>query len=497
MTKWKELLYLLKQAAIYGHTSSLLAWDVQTYMPKDAGPGRDGIFAFMATKTAEKLQNPRVGDILAELADDAELDQNQRRFIARMTDICQRTRAVPLGLVRALAEATSRAEREWRKARKTSSFAMFLPHLIEVFSLVRAKADAIGFSDHPYDALLPDFEPGMTAKMAKETLLPLRQPLSELVRLIGSKPAPEHAFLKGYFPPERQLLLAGIVARRCGFDFDQGRLDQVPGHPMTITTGPKDTRITTRLFPQEMSPGLFAAIHETGHALYCQGMDSLFDWVFLDTGLSMAIHESQSRMFENIVGRSLPFWKFFFPTLQAMFAPSFDDVSAEQLWKAVNVVKPSLIRIEADEATYNLHILLRMELEMAMLDRSLNPADLPEAWNAKMEEYLGIRPDNDANGCMQDIHWSHGYCGYFPTYALGNLLSAQLWATIEQEIPGLADEIARGNLGSLLEWLRKNVHQWGPVYTLPELTQQVTGQPLNPEIWLAYINNKYAQVYDL
>jgi len=494
MTKWKELLDLLKQAAIYGHTSSLLAWDVQTYMPKDAGPGRDEIFAFMATKAAENLQNPKIGDILAELVSDTESDQ---RFISRMTDIHQRTRAVPLDLVKALAEATSRAERKWREARKASSFAMFLPYLIEVFDLVRAKADAIGFVDHPYDALLPDFEPGMTTKMVKKTLLPLQQPLSKLVRLIGSKPPLENAFLKGYFPPERQLLLAEIMARRCGFNFDQGRLDQILGHPMTMTTGPMDTRITTRLFPQEIFPGLFAAIHETGHALYCQGMDPQFDWVFLDTGLSMAIHESQSRMFENIIGRSLSFWKFFFPTLQAMFTPSFDDVSVEQLWKAVNVVKPSLIRVEADEVTYNLHILLRMELEMAMLDRSLNPADLPEAWNAKMKEYLGICPDNDAAGCMQDIHWSHGYCGYFPTYALGNLLSAQLWATIKQKIPGLIDEIARGNLGSLLEWLRRNVHQWGPVYTLPELTQEITGQPLDPKIWLAYIKNKYAQVYNL
>lgn len=492
------LLGLIRPAAYYGHTANLLMWDKETGMPKGAGPDRDEILGFVATKATETFIDPRIGETIENiLSRRDELHPNQLRLIERIDAIYGRAKAVPLDLVRKWNETTSRAQRYWTEARARSDFSIFLPHLEEVLKLLRERAQSFGYKDHPYNAIVPDYEPGVDVAELQRILLPLREPLSGFVSQLTSVTPPDNSCLTGAFPTAEQMRLSRAIIKQMGFDFNIGRMDGVAGHPMTIPTGPKDTRFTTRFSPENLYAGLFASIHEGGHCLYCQGMDPIFDWLYIETGISMAIHESQSRMWENIVGRGMPFWRFFFPQVQTLFAPSFDGVTIEDFWRAVNVVRPSLIRIHADEVTYNLHILLRFELELALLSGDLKPADLPEAWNEKMEEYLGIRPENDAEGCLQDVHWSRGYFGYFPTYTLGNLLAAQLWETITDEIPDIEDEISQGNLNVLLEWLRSKVHHWGMAYTLPQLAEEVTGLPLDSSVWMEYILNKYSEVYGL
>jgi carboxypeptidase Taq len=402
-----------------------------------------------------------------------------------------------LELTREWNETTSAATRHWKEAREKSDFSMFLPHLERVLRLLRERAEVLGYEEHPYNAVMVDFEPGMTVTEVQGILLPLREPLVDLVAKLKDREQPDTSCLVGDFPEDRQLEFSRAILRRIGFDFNTGRIDGITGHPMTIWCGPDDTRLTTRFSRTELGDGLFASIHEGGHGIYDQNADPLFNDLFTDQGfVSMGIHESQSRTYEEILGRGLPFWQFFFPQLQAFF-PSFDRVSLDAFWRAINVVMPSLIRIHADEVTYPLHILLRFELELAMLKGDLKPADLPGAWNDKMEEYLGIRPANDAEGCLQDVHWSQGYIGYFPSYALGGLMTAQLWEAACQAIPNLAERISRGNFSDFLDWLRTNVHELGYAYSLPELVQKVTGKPLDPQVWLTYILDKCVDVYKI
>jgi carboxypeptidase Taq len=493
----QELLDLLRQASYYGYTANLYIWNREVAMPKGAGPDLDKLYSLMATKSTEMLIAPRIGDVLEELQSrQSELDPNQVRIVQRLAEIYRRAKAVPLGLVQAWTEATSKAHRFWTQAKRESDFRIFLPHLETVLHLAQERARAFGFTDCVYDALVPDFEPGMTTAELQTILLPLRDPLSNLAQRIAQAEPINTACLTGNFPVERQMMTAMAALNWMGLDFERGRLDAVLGHPMTITLGPNDVRLTTRLDPNVFGPGFFAAIHEGGHVLYEQGKDSIFDWIYLDSGVSMAIHESQSRMWENLVARGLQFWNCFWPTLQAIM-PSFNQVEFEAFFEAINAVKPGFIRVQADEVTYNLHILLRFELELALLNNDLAPADLPGAWNDKMQEYLGITPPNDAQGCLQDIHWSQGYFGYFPTYALGNLMAAQLWNTIKREMPTLEDDLAMGNFATLLDWLRINVHAQGPAYTLREMAEETTGEGLGANHWLQYIAAKYSAIYEL
>jgi len=306
---------------------------------------------------------------------------------------------------------------------------------------------------------------------------------------------PDEKIFKGHFSKRLQKKLSLEALKVIGYDFNKGRLDTAP-HPFTETVGPEDVRVTTRFVLKDLAPALFAPIHEGGHALYSLGKDSLLKWVKLDTDYSLGLHESQSLMWENIVGRSLSFWKFFYPKLQNIF-PRFRNIALKDFYRAINTVKPSLIRIDADEVTYNLHVILRFEIEEALIKGEIKVKDLPELWNKKMKEYLGVVPKNDAEGVLQDIHWSLGCFGYFPTYMLGNLYAAQLFATAKREIPELEEEIAKGNLSVFLEWLRMKVHRFGLIYEGPELIREVTGESPTLKFWLDYIKEKYSKIYDI
>jgi len=373
---------------------------------------------------------------------------------------------------------------------------VFQPHLEKVVELRREYASYFQPYDHVYDPLLDDFEPGLKTADVKAIFNTLRPRQVELIKAISAAKQVEDGFLKLEYADAAQWEFGKDVVTRMGYDFNRGRIDRVM-HPFTTGFGIDDVRITTHIYPNMVTSALFSTIHEGGHALYEQGIDHKYRRTPLATGASMAVHESQSRMWENLVGRSLSFWKFFYPKLQAKFPTQLGNVSMEQFYKAVNKVSPSFIRTEADEATYNLHIMLRLELEIALMEGTLAVKDLPEAWNSRMKDYLGIVPPNDTKGVLQDVHWSGGMIGYFPTYALGNLISVQLWEVINRQIPDLDDQITQGKFEGLLGWLRENVHKTGAKYEPQELVQKVTGSKIDPHPYLRYLTTKYSAIYGL
>jgi carboxypeptidase Taq len=318
----------------------------------------------------------------------------------------------------------------------------------------------------------------------------------ELIRAIGERPQVDDSFLHQSFNEQKQWDFGVEVITKIGFDWQRGRQDR-SAHPFTTNFGIDDVRITTKFLPDFVSSAIFSSVHETGHALYEQGIDHALERTPLAGGASLALHESQSRLWENLVGRSYPFWQHFYPRLQELFPAQLGNVSVDAFYKGINKVQPSLIRIEADEATYNLHIMLRLALEIPLIEASLPVKDLPEAWNARMREYLGVTPPSDKNGVLQDIHWWGGMVGYFSTYALGNLISAQLWERLNQDIPDLAEQIRQGEFSSLLGWLRANIHRHGSKYKPQELVQRVTGSRIDPAPYLRYLTDKFSKIYNL
>jgi carboxypeptidase Taq len=324
----------------------------------------------------------------------------------------------------------------------------------------------------------------------------LRPQQVELIRAIAARPQVEDDFLHLNYDDKRQLDFGVDVITRFGYDWTAGRQDR-SAHPFTTSFGIGDVRITTRILENLLSSGLFSTMHEAGHGMYQQGLAANLSRTILANGASMAVHESQSRMWENLVGRSRAFWRFFYPKLQAVFPTQLGNVSMEKFYKAINKVEPSYIRTESDEATYNLHVMLRLELEIALMEGTLKVADLPEAWNTRMKEYLGITPRNDSEGVLQDVHWSGGMIGYFPTYALGNLVSVQLWEVINQDIPDLESQIEQGEFGTLLGWLREKVHRHGSKFDPQELVQKVTGSKIDPQPYVGYLRKKYSDIYGL
>ena len=494
---FNRLLELLKRAGEFGYAASLLHWDQLTKMPTGEAKGRAEIYATVKAEWFKLFTSNKVGETLEKLASrETELNPEEQALTQRIRIIYQRSKAIPPDLFRTFSEAGSRAYSVWVEAKKKSDFTLFRPALEEITGFVRQFAELYGYDKNPYDALLPDYEPGITSDDLKRIIKPLRSQLVPFVNsLTRQSNQPDETLLQGHFPEDLQRQLSLEALRVIGYNFDQGRLDTT-AHPFTISIGPDDTRVTTHFLPGKLAPALFATLHEGGHALYDQGKDPLLKWVYLDNGYSHGIHESQSRTLENIVGRGLPFWKFFYPRLQGIF-PYYKDIPFEDFYSAINIVKPSPIRIYADEVTYNLHIMFRFEIEEALLKNEIEVKDLPELWNAKIQEYLGILPENDAKGVLQDVHWSLGYFGYFPTYMLGNLYAAQLYAVAKKEIKDLEEEIAKGNLNILLAWLRAKVHQFGLVREAPQLLREVTGEGPSSKPWLEYIKDKFSQIYGI
>jgi len=489
-----------RETALLQSVAELLGWDERTKMPPAAGPYRAEQITYLSSLTHRRHTDPQLGDWLDELAaSDLASDPHSDAgaTIRQMRREYEKLTKLPQTLVEELTRASVLGQQAWVEARKNDDFATFAPILERIVNLKRQQAEAIGYADCPYDALLDDFEPGETTKNVAGVLEGLR---SELVPLVAAIPEssrkPNLDILKRRYPIDAQESFGKQAATAIGFEFNRGRLD-VTHHPFCAGMGPDDCRLTTRYDERFFPSGFFSILHEAGHGIYDQGLRSDQYGLPPGTYVSLGIHESQSRMWENMVGRSVAFWRHFFPLAQQAFPKALGDAQVEDFCFAVNDVRPSLIRVEADEVTYNLHIIIRFELEQALINDGLAIKDLPAAWNQKYRDYLDIEPPTDADGVLQDVHWSAALIGYFPTYALGNLYAAQFYAQAAKDVGPLDEQFERGEFASLLGWLREKIHRQGQCYSARELVETVTGQPLSHDWLIAYLREKYTSYYDL
>ena len=461
-------------------------------------PHRHNQFAMLAKWIHVRATDPRIGEALARVeasdlvSDPAAAPAVNVREWRRDYD---RAIKIPQDLAVALAKATAEGETAWERTRPESDWETFKPFLATVVALKREEAQALGYAAEPYDAHLDLFEPGETAAALAPLLAELRMSLLRILEAVqGSRRRPQGEVVRRHFPVDGQERLARLAAQSLGYDFAGGRLDKT-AHPFSVGIGPGDVRITTRFDEHRFSQAFFGTLHETGHALYDQGLPADHWGTPRGDTVSLGIHESQSRMWENLVGRSLGFWRFFYPRAQETF-PVLQDVPLKTFHFAINEVKPSLIRTEADEVTYNLHILLRFELERALMNGDLEVEDLPGAFNDKMGAYLGLTPPGPGQGVMQDIHWSAGLFGYFPTYTLGNLYAAQFYARAEAELGPLEERFAAGDFAPLLTWLREKIHSQGNRFWARPLVREVTGEELTPQYLVRYLQRKFGALYD-
>jgi carboxypeptidase Taq len=496
---YAELVRRSKELGVLNSCAAVLGWDQQTYMPPAGAALRGEQMAFLASLAHQKFTDPRVGELLAavegsDLVRDPESDAAANaRELRRAYD---RATKLPQSLVEELARVTTAAQQAWQEAKPKSDFAGFRPHLEKVITLKREEAAAVGHTGHPYNALLDEYEPGATAEELKTLFAGLTAELAPLVQEITASPRkPDRSVLERDYPVDRQKVFAEAAAAAFGFDFSAGRLDTT-AHPFCSGFGPGDCRITTRYNPRFFGEAFFGVLHETGHALYEQHLPAEHFGTPLGSACSLGIHESQSRLWENQVGRGRPFWDHFFPRLKQTFPAALAGVSPDAWVFAVNDVRPSLIRVEADEATYNLHIALRFELELGLVSGDLPVSDLPGAWNDRFRALLGLEVPDHARGCLQDIHWSFGGVGYFPTYTLGNLYAAQLMAAARRDLDGLDDDFRRGEFGRLREWLTDKVHRHGQRYRAGELCRRATGDALSPRPFLEYVRDRFVTLYD-
>ncbi len=497
LDKFRELLgeiYDLNAAV------AVLGWDQQTYMPEGGSPARALQLSTLSMIAHDKFVSDEFGAALEAARQETvglDPDSDEVRIVARIRREFDKQRKVSSEWVGEFSRVTALAHPVWQKARAESDFAQFRPALEGVVKLRRAYADFFRPYEHVYDPLLDDFEPRLTTAEVKSVFTQLRQEQVALVRAIAERGRPvDDSILHRPYDVQKQWDFGVEVAKKMGFDFERGRQDKST-HPFTTAFSIDDVRITTRFDPDYFASALFSTMHESGHALYEQGVSHSLARTPLATGASYAIHESQSRMWENFVGRSHAFWVAFFPRLQQIFPENLHGARLDDFYRGINKVEPSLIRVEADEATYNLHIMLRFEIEIALMEGSLAVADLPGVWNTRMQEYLGLTPPNDALGVLQDIHWSGGSLGYFPTYALGNLVAAQLWEKAVKDMPDLERQIEKGEFGGLLAWLRENVHRHGAKFEPMDLLKRVTGRALTPDPYVRYLKAKFSQVYGL
>jgi carboxypeptidase Taq len=497
MSKLEDLKKNLKEILDLGYARSLAEWDAQVNMARGGAEDRGDIVGTLVGLMVQKLNSPETGKLLEEAEKEVaglDIDNNDARIVRVTRREYDKYAKLPEGWMGKFARLTSVAQNAWEVAKEKSDYEHFKPYLKQIVEMRREYASFFAPYDHVYDPLLNIYEPGLKTADVQAIFSALKPEQVAIVSEIAAHQQVDHSFLLKDYDGQKQWNFGVDVITRFGYDWNRGRQDKAV-HPFTISVGMDDVRITTKIEKNWPSASIFGTIHECGHALFEQGISPAFRHSFIASEISMSVHESQSRLWENLVGRSLPFWKFFYPKLQALFPENLENINLDKFYKGINLVEPSLIRIEADEATYNLHIMLRLELEIALMEGSLEVDDLPEAWNAKVKEYLGLTPPNDAQGVLQDVHWSNGYFGYFPTYAMGNLLSAMWWEKIHQEIPDLDSQIEQGKFSELLGWLRKNIHQYGGKYEVQELSQKVVGKGIDPAPYVRYLREKFGKVY--
>lgn len=475
---------------------AVLQWDAEVHMPLGGVTRRAQTISYLTQLLHEKFLHPDFERLLNE-SEQGRVDEHEQAMIAEVRREFDREKKLPTSFVTELAHLTAEATHVWAAARKKSDFTLFAPTLEKIVTLKQQEAELVGFSKSPYDALLDTYEPYLTCDDIFIVFEELKDFLIPFVKKIAAAPVQSDSqLLRGTFAADQQKEFNQMASALIGFDFQNGRLDS-SAHPFSIGFHPDDVRITTRYDEYDVLSALMASLHEAGHGMYEQGLSRDHFGTPLGESASMGIHESQSRLWENMVGRSRPFWEFLYPRLQMAFPRPFRAVSFEDFYRALNRVHLSPIRVEADEVTYNLHIILRFEIEKQLIEGSIRVGELPDIWRGKMNDYFGLNTTNDAEGVLQDIHWSNGLFGYFPTYTLGNLYSAQLFAAAEKQIADLPGQMARGEFSLLREWLRTNIHTHGKRFSASDLIQAASGESLTSQYFIEYLTQKYSAIYAL
>ncbi len=497
----KKLNAISKEISLLTHTFSILGWDQETYMPEGAAAERAEQSSLLSKLIHQRASSNELENVLSSLGctdsnpmGDISLDDYSRRLVRRAHKTYTDAAKLPENLVMQIAEHSSISQNIWAKARADNNFSAYQPYLEKMTDLLIQKAEILGYNNHIYDALLDQFEPWTKTSEIQQLFNNLQPKLISLLKKITSCQQIDDSIIHRKWDIKRQKELSEFILKEMHYDFTKGRLDE-SAHPFTTTLGSSDVRLTTRYNKNYFNMGLYGSMHECGHGLYELGYPEKMHGTFLGDAASMGIHESQSRFWENIIGRSREFFTAYFDKIAEIFPEPAGGSTPDELFRAVNKVEPSFIRVEADEVTYSLHIILRFRLELQILEKSLKIKDLPEAWNELSRELLGITPENDSQGVLQDVHWSFGGIGYFPTYTLGNLYSAQFHHYMKKDL-NVSELIESRNLLPILDWLHEKIHSKGALYTAPELCKLVTGEDLNAEYFSSYIYDKYSRIYD-
>lgn len=500
-TRVKDFRNFVKKIASYNQALAVLHWDMRTQAPRKGMDARSEVIGTLSAEQFKLATSKEMEAFLEELTDSSTLDSLDpitRQSVLECKKEYDRNKQIPAETYQEFVVLTSQAETVWEEAREKNDFAMFQPYLEKIVAFQLKFIEYWGTDGkNKYNTLLDLYEPGMTVDQLDSIFATLREKTVELVAAIAQSPnKPDTSFLTKYFPAGEQEEFSRFVLERIGYDFQAGRMDRSV-HPFCTSFNPGDVRITTRFDEHDFNNALFSCIHEAGHAMYEQNVDPALLFTPLCDGTSMGIHESQSRYWENMVGRSLPFWKGMYGELQKAFPTQFADVSVESFYRAINQVTPSFIRTESDEVTYNLHVMIRYEIEKGLINGTIQVADLPRIWNERMEEYLGVVPPTDTLGVLQDVHWAGGSFGYFPTYSLGNVYAAQFAHVMQQEINGYEELIEKGDFAPIREWLKVKIHQYGKMKSPRELVEAITGEGTNATYLMDYLVKKYTAIYKL
>ncbi|MGN6493587.1 MAG: carboxypeptidase M32 [Agriterribacter sp.] len=493
MTKYNDFVHRMRRIADVRYANAVLQWDQETYLPPKGAALRGQQMATLSEIAHDLFADASLGDLLNELAEAKELTAEEQKNVSLTLEDYNKNKKYSAAFVRKMSEATSTAYHAWIDARKQNSFKVFEKELDHLVSLKKEEAGILGYKEHPYDALLNEYEKGATVQWLNQLFDELQVPLKVLLDKIVNKPAPATGFLHQPFDKDAQWKFGLEILKLMGYDFEAGRQD-ISEHPFTTNFSAQDVRVTTRIDENDFTSMTWSCLHEGGHGLYEQGLPVKAYGLPLGEYCSLGIHESQSRLWENCIGRSFAFIRFVLPIMQRYF-PQLSSVSAQQLMGAVNKVQPSLIRTEADELTYHFHVMIRYQVEKLLLEGQLATKDIPGCWNELYKKYLGVTVPDDKNGCLQDIHWSHGSFGYFPTYTLGSLYAAQFYHAIKQSFPGLNEAVANGDFTEVHNWLKTHVYQYGRRFTSDELCNKITGEPLQMKHFIQYASEKYDAVY--
>lgn len=500
---YKNLHLQSRKAQILTSIAHLLEWDQETHMPKEGGEIRGEQLQTIAGLIHKERTGKNFAKALSKMIDidsgklkSKNLSEAQQAALKLWRRDYVKDTVLPEEFVEEFALLSSQSQLVWRKAKQDNDFQSFAPFLEKIIDMNKRKADLLGYEKHPYDALVDLYEPEMTTEKLDALFGELKISVSDLVKKISNVKQVDNSFLFGEFDHSQQVAFGKLLLDAMGYTPARGSLD-FSMHPFSSSLHPNDNRITTRIHPSSLMSNIMAILHEGGHALYEMGLPQEQYGSPLGQSISLGVHESQSRWWETRIGLQKSFWKHYYPLLKRHFKGQLDTISLDQFYRGINQVKPSLIRIEADEVTYPLHVIVRFELEKALIGSELDVKDLPEAWNAMMQSFLGIKPTTDSDGCMQDIHWSMGAFGYFPTYALGNIYAAHIFPAFEKKFPEWEKRVSAGDLHFIRTWLNRSIHQYGRQYSSDELLKSIACKPVSADAYIAYVNKKYAEIYGL